>query len=150
VKQETSILFDKCIMTKLNFKLITPARVVLEEEVEEVVARTKEGQVTILAHHTPLVSILNPGELIMRSKGKEKPLAVAGGVIEMFNNTLVVLADTAEHVEEINLERAEIRARELAEKLKDKNKLDITTYKALSYTLARDRTRIELVNKWKK
>ncbi|OJI07884.1 ATP synthase F1 subunit epsilon [bacterium CG10_46_32] len=137
-------------MRTLNLKLITPARTVLEEEAEEVVANTRDGQITILAHHAPLVSILKPGELLIRLNGKEKPLVVAGGVIEMFENTLVILADTAEHVAEIDLERAEKRARELVEKLKEKSKLDINTYTSLSYMLERDRTRIEVFKKWRK
>ncbi|OIO49798.1 MAG: ATP synthase F1 subunit epsilon [Parcubacteria group bacterium CG_4_9_14_0_2_um_filter_41_8] len=137
-------------MSKLNIKLITPAKTVLEEEVDEVVAETTDGQITILAHHAPLVSILKPGELIIRTDKKDKPLAIAGGVIEMFNNTLVILADTAEHVEEIDLDRAEKRAQELAEKLKDKEKLDINTYTNLEYMLARDRARIGVSKKWRK
>jgi len=137
-------------MNKLNIKLITPAKTVLEEEVDEVVADTKDGQITILANHTPLVSILKPGELIIRTDKKDRPLVVAGGVIEMFNNTLIILADTAEHVEEIDLERAEKRARDLVEKLKDKEKLDINTYNNLEYMLARDRARIGVSKKWKK
>ena len=137
-------------MSKLNIKLITPAKTVLEEEVDEVVADTKDGQITILANHTPLVSILKPGELIIRIDKKDKPLAIAGGVIEMFNNTLVILADTAEHVDDIDLERAEKRARELVEKLKDKEKLDINTYNNLEYMLARDRARIGVSKKWRK
>jgi len=137
-------------MNKLNIKLITPAKTVLEEEVDEVVADTKDGQITILANHTPLVSILKPGELIIRTDKKDKPLAIAGGVIEMFNNTLIILADTAEHAEEIDLERAETRARELVEKLKDKEKLDINTYNNLEYMLERDRARIGVSKKWRK
>ena len=137
-------------MNKLNIKLITPAKTVLEEQVDEVVADTKDGQITILANHTPLVSILKPGELIIRTDKKDKPMAIAGGVIEMFDNTLLILADTAEHAEEIDLERAETRARELVEKLKDKNKLDINTYKQMEYMLARDRARIGVSKKWRK
>ena len=145
-----SIAVNDNHMDKLNIKLITPARTVLEEDADEVVADTQDGQITILAHHTPLVSILKPGELIIRVDGKEKPLAVAGGVIEMFENTLIILADTAEHVEEIDLERAQKRAQELAEKLKDKETLDIHTYTNLEYMLARDRARIGVYNKWRK
>ncbi len=137
-------------MSKLNLKLITPARTVLEEEADEVVAETKDGQITILANHAPIVSVLKPGELIIRKDGDEKPLAIAGGIIEMRRNTLVILADTAEHVEEIDLERAETRAKDLVEKLKDKEKLDINTYKNLEYTLARDRARIGVSKKWRK
>jgi len=136
-------------MRKLNLKLITPARTILEEEVEEVVANTEDGQITILAHHAPLVTILKPGALIIRADGKERPLAVAGGVIEMFGNRLVILADTAEHAEEIDLERAETRARELVEKLKEKTTLDINTYTSLSYMLARDRARIDVFKRWR-
>ncbi|MAG28526.1 ATP synthase F1 subunit epsilon [bacterium] len=137
-------------MTKLNLKLITPARTVLEEETEEVVAQTLDGEITILANHTPIVTILKPGELLIKNDNKATPLAVAGGIIEMFENTLVILADTAEHVKEIDLKRAEERAKELASKLKEKELLDITTYNSLSYTLARDRTRIEVFKKWRK
>ena len=137
-------------MRKFNLKLITPARTVLEEEVEEVVAHTLDGEITILAHHTPLVSVLKPGELLIKNNGQKKALVVAGGVIEVFNNILVILADTAEHVKEIDLKRAEKRAQELAEKLKQKETLDINTYNALSYTLARDRARIEVSKKWRR
>lgn len=137
-------------MAKLNLKLITPARTVLEEQVDAVIADTKDGQITVMAHHTALVSILKPGELIIRANEKDRPMAVAGGVIEIFKNTLVVLADTAEHAEEIDLERAEKRAKDLVEKLKDKEKLDISTYKNLEYMLERDRARIGVSKKWRK
>ncbi|MDP3995431.1 MAG: ATP synthase F1 subunit epsilon [Patescibacteria group bacterium] len=136
-------------MQSLTLKLITPARTVLEEEAEEVVAETQDGQITILAHHSPLVTILKPGALLVRAKGRERAIAVAGGVIEMSENTLTILADTAEHAEEIDLERAETRARELVEKLKEKSNLDINTYSALSYMLERDRARIGVVKRWR-
>lgn len=136
-------------MQNLALKLITPARTVLEEEAEEVVAETQDGQITILAHHSPLVTILKPGALLVRAKGRERAIAVAGGVIEMSENTLTILADTAEHAEEIDLERAETRARELVEKLKEKSNLDINTYSALSYMLERDRARIGVVKRWR-
>lgn len=136
-------------MQSLNLKLITPARTVLEEEVEEVVAETQDGQITILARHSPLVTILKPGALLVRAKGRERAIAVAGGVIEMSDNTLTILADTAEHADEIDLERAETRARELVEKLKEKSNLDINTYSSLSYMLERDRARIGVVKRWR-
>lgn len=137
-------------MQSLTLKLITPARTVLEEEAEEVVAETQDGQITILAHHSPLVTILKPGALLVRAKGKERTIAVAGGVIEMSENTLTILADTAEHAEEIDLERAETRARELVEKLKEKSNLDINTYSSLAYMLERDRARISVVKRWRR
>ncbi len=137
-------------MSTLSLKLITPARTVLEEEVEQVTMETEAGQITVLPHHTPLVSILKPGELFTKKDGKEHPLAVAGGVIEMFENTLVILADTAEFADEIDLERAEQRAAELAEQLKEQEQLDITTYNNLSYMLARDHARIAVAKKWRR
>jgi len=137
-------------MSNLHIKIITPARIAMEGDAEQVVANTKDGQITILPHHSPIVSILKPGELLIKKEGKEEPFAIAGGVIEMFDNTLVVLSDTAEHASEIDLEKSENEARKLAEELKQKESLDITTYNALSYRLERHIARIGVCKKWKK
>ncbi len=135
---------------KLKIKLITPSRTILEEEAEIITANTIDGRIGIMANHTPIVSILKPGELLVQNEGKQNPLAVAGGVIEMFDNTLIILADTAERADEIDLERAQQAAKKLAEELKSKENLDINTYNALSYQLLRNQTRIDVYKKWRK
>ena len=137
-------------MPKLNLKLITPARTLLEQPVDAVTMDTRDGQITVLANHAPLVSILKPGELVVRDQGKETPIACSGGLIEIFANNLVILADSAEHLSEIELEQAEKEADKLIARLQSEEKLDITTYKTLQRQLEREAARINLVKKWKK
>ena len=79
----------------------------LEEEVEIVVARAAEGDIGILHGHEPVISPLGPGELMYRVDGQEYHMAVAGGFLEVTEDKVVVLADTAERSEEIDLQRAE-------------------------------------------
>jgi hypothetical protein len=70
--------------------------------VKQVVVPTDVGQITVLPNHTYLVSIIAPGELVVTDEaGKTFPVAVAGGVLEVFDNTVLVLADSAEHAEKI-------------------------------------------------
>src|SRR3990167_8759273 len=94
---------------KLQLKLITPEATLFEQAVDEIALPTEVGQITLLPQHTYLVSILKPGELIVKADNDHFPLAVAGGVIEVFDNTVVVLADSAEHARTIDLAAAEER-----------------------------------------
>jgi F-type H+-transporting ATPase subunit epsilon len=135
---------------KLKIKLVTPSKVVLEEEAEEVILQTEEGQIGIMANHEPIISILKPGEMIIVNNGMVFSLATAGGVIEMSENNLTILADTAERADEIELDIAEARAAELAEKLGKAEQIDITTYKTLQKQLEKEQARIGVFKKWKK
>lgn len=87
--------------------IVTPDRVVLRDEATSLVAPGVEGQFGILPNHAPLLSELAAGELrYRRDNGEETRLAVSGGFLQVFENEVTVLADTAERVEEIDLERA--------------------------------------------
>lgn len=134
----------------LHLKLITPVAKVFEEDVTSVTIPTRVGQITVLPHHTELVSILEPGELLVRTNDKEHPLAVSGGIVEVFNDTLAILADSAEHATDIDLERAEARAKELARELKSEVTMDMTTYSLLEKQLAHETARRDVAKKWRK
>jgi F-type H+-transporting ATPase subunit epsilon len=101
-------------MPNIQLQVVTPERIVLEEEAELVVARAAEGDIGILHGHEPMISPLAPGELMYRVDGQEHILAVAGGFLEVTQDRVVVLADAAERSDEIDRDRAE-RAREQAE-----------------------------------
>jgi len=137
-------------MKTLKLKLVTPVKTIFDEDVEQVHLNTEDGEITVLPNHAPLVSILRPGILTAKQEGKDVPMAVAGGAIEMFGNTLVILADTAEHPDEIDLERAEKKAQKLAQEIASKQTLDITTYKTLQRQLEREQARIGAVKRWRK
>ena len=100
---------------KLTVEIVTGERVVYSETgVDMVVAPGAEGQLGILPRHAPLFSLLAGGELRVRQGVNEEVLTVFGGFLEVANNRVLILSDTAERIEEIDLERAEA-ARQRAE-----------------------------------
>ena len=101
-------------MSTISLEIVTAERVVYSEDVDVVVAPGVEGQLGILPQHTPLMTMLEPGELMVRQSGEEQSMFVSGGFLEVQGNKVTVLADTAERAEEIDAERAE-EARHRAE-----------------------------------
>jgi F-type H+-transporting ATPase subunit epsilon len=98
----------------LHLEIVTPERLAYSEEVDMVLVPGIEGELGILPHHTPLVSLLGVGELKIRKDGDEESFAIAGGFLQVRPDKVVVMAETAEIGGEIDLERAR-RAREEAE-----------------------------------
>lgn len=135
---------------KLQLKLVTPVDTIFEQDVDQVILPTEVGQITVLPNHTALVSILEPGELVVKDGEKEFPLVIAGGVIEISDNHLVILADSAEEPGEIDLAAAEERAKELAAELEQQEQMDITTYTLLQKQLAQEQARLQVGKKWRK
>ncbi len=73
---------------------------VFSEEVSQVTMMTTMGEITVLPHHIPLITVLKPGELKYKKDGVEKLIAVSGGFAEVkTDNSLTILADTAEYAE---------------------------------------------------
>jgi len=132
---------------KIRFKIVTPERTVYENEIDQVTLPTQEGEITVLPEHIPLISVLAPGELLVKRENEEIAMAVSGGMIEVRKNEMTILADTAERAEEIDLQRAE-EARKKAEQLKDeKIRLDETEYAAAAALLERNLARIRVARK---
>lgn len=105
----------------MKFKIVTPDRVLLEQEVDSVTVPTETGEITILKNHIPLVSNLKPGELKFASGNDAQYFAVSGGFLEVRDTgEVIVLADTAEFGHEIDPDRAG-KARETAQQLMQEN-----------------------------
>ena len=95
-------------MAKLTVEIVTAERQVLaEDDVDMVVAPGIDGTLGILPHHAPLITVLSSGELRVKKGGAEQALVVFGGFLEVTPDRVIVLADTAENVEEIDLAHAE-------------------------------------------
>jgi len=101
-------------MAVISIDILTPDRRVLQAQADSVVVPAADGELGILADHTPLVAQLQPGEIRMRSGNDVQIFAVSGGFVEVQNNHVVVLAETAEMAHEIDAERA----RQAAERAK--------------------------------
>lgn len=99
----------------VRFELATPSRLVVSEEVEEVVAPGVQGYFGVLPGHVPFLTSLQSGEVAYRQGRVEQYLAVSGGFAEVRGDRVTILAEYAERPEEIDRERAE-RARQRAER----------------------------------
>jgi F-type H+-transporting ATPase subunit epsilon len=96
----------------LNLEIVTPERLAFEGEVDSVNCPGIEGELGILPHHAPLVSILGIGELVIRKGGEEEFFAIAGGFLQVRPDKVVVMAETADMASEIDVQKAEEARRE--------------------------------------
>lgn len=131
---------------KLDVEVVTGERVVYTaEDVDLVSAPGADGQLGILPRHAALFSLLAAGELMVRKDGEEQSLAVFGGFLQVQNNHVLVLADSAERLEEIDLDRAE-EARQRAEAALQNRGDEVDVEEALR-SLRRARVRSNLVSR---
>ena len=98
--------------------LMTQERHLLSEEVDYVQAKGVEGEFGVLTGHTPFLTLLDIGELLVRNKESLYSYFVAGGVVEVLPDRVTVLADTIERAEEIDGKRAEEARQNAMEALK--------------------------------
>ena len=136
---------------KLKLKLVTPERIVYEEEVDQVTATTGMGEITVLPGHIPLVSTLRDGELRTKTNGKEELMVASTGFIEIRpGDEVVILADSADRAEELDIKSIE-EAKERAQKALDeaRNQEDVD-FGELTATLERELARHRVALKRKK
>ncbi|KRT75238.1 MAG: ATP synthase subunit epsilon, membrane-bound, F1 sector [Candidatus Rokubacteria bacterium CSP1-6] len=115
---------------RVRFELATPNRLVVSEDVEEVVAPGLQGYFGVLPGHVPFLTSLQSGEVSYRIGRTEQYLAVSGGFAEVQGDRVTILAERAERPEEIDRERA-LRARQRAER-----RLQGKTQEEIDYTRA--------------
>ena len=101
----------------LHLEIVTPERLAYEDDVDMVLVPGIDGEMGILPHHTPLVSLLGVGELTIRKGGSEETFAIAGGFLQVRPDKVVVMAETADMASEIDLERAQAARREAEREL---------------------------------
>lgn len=132
---------------KFLFELVTPERKVLSEEVDMIMARASDGDIGILANHAPMLTPITISQLLIKNEGKDRYIAIGGGILEVSKEKTVLLADTAELPHEIDIERAEEAKKRAAERL-DKKPDDINVKRA-EIALRKALTRIEVAGKGK-
>jgi F-type H+-transporting ATPase subunit epsilon len=96
----------------IQLEIVTPERRAYADEVDMVLVPGIEGELGILPHHTPLVSLLGVGELKIRKGGDEESFAIVGGFLQVGPDKVVVMAETADMASEIDLEKAREARRE--------------------------------------
>jgi F-type H+-transporting ATPase subunit epsilon len=104
---------------KIQLQIVTPSRLVVSEEVDEIVAPGEMGEFGVLPGHAPFITLLMPGELRFIKGGIERKMIVWDGVAEVRNDKVNILTDNVEDPATINTEAARREAEAITEQLKD-------------------------------
>jgi F-type H+-transporting ATPase subunit epsilon len=128
---------------RVLFELATPNRLLVSEEVEEVVAPGAEGYFGVLPGHAPFLTSLQSGQVTYRIGRREQYLAVGGGFAEVRPEKVIILAESAERPEEIDRQRAQSARERALARLAGKTQEEIDYTRALG-ALTRALTRIQV------
>ena len=135
-------------MEKIQFAIVTPERTVYESAVDEIYLSTPGGEIGILPHHIPLVSVVSSGEIRIKKEKEELLFSVGGGFLEVQKtNSVILLADVAERAEEISIERAENARKRAEELIQQKQFADDVEFVSLQASLERSLARLKVVKK---
>ena len=136
----------------IKFEIVTPERLVFRAQILQATVPTTSVEITILPHHLPLVSVLQPGiiEVKKAEGGDIEVMAVSGGFVEVLKDKIVILADTAEKAAELDEQRI-IAARQAAEELKKTaTSEDRVKFAEINTRIEKELARSRAVSRWKK
>jgi F-type H+-transporting ATPase subunit epsilon len=131
---------------KLTLEMVTPYKKILSQEVDEITAPGSIGELGILPGHTPLLTTLKIGELAYKQGGKTFRVAVNWGYLEVGEDKVTVLVDTAEKSDEIDLERAKAALGRAENALKTLSQEDVN-YARMEAALQRALIRIQVAGR---
>lgn len=131
----------------IKVEIVTQERIVFEGEVDSVNLPGSEGRLGILPNHSPLLTTLAYGEVIVKQGGREDYYAIGGGFAEVQPEKVIVLVDSAEHSDEIDMDRAR-QARNRAEKMMEEGvPEDPDRYAQIQASLQRAQVRINVAQR---
>lgn len=103
----------------MRLQIITPEKIIFDEEIDELVVPTVKGEIAILPHHVNLLTQIAPGEMTIKQKQKSLHMAVAGGFLQIADDAVSILADFAVRSEEIEAKKALEAQQRAEEKIKN-------------------------------
>lgn len=129
---------------KIRLDVVTPYGLVISEDVDELTAAGSEGEFGVLPGHVPFITTLNIGMLIFKKDGQTGYVFVSSGYAEVTFDKVVVLADSAERAEDIDVDRAVAARQRAEERLKQAEKIDFARATA---AIERATIRIQIAEK---
>ncbi len=134
----------------IHFKIVTPEKIIYQNEILQVSIPTMSGEITVLPNHIPLVSVLKAGELRIKDKDGEHNMAVSGGFLEVRgNNEIVILADHAERVADIDIAKAEEARKRAEEQMKNIKNVQDVDYTKLQAIIDREVNKMKVAKKYR-
>jgi len=134
----------------IRCEIVSQDRTVFEGDVDMIVLPGAGGEMGILPKHAPVLTTLKYGVVKVRKSGKEELFAVAGGVAEVQPTIVTILADAAENVEEIDVERAEAARKRAEEVLAKGAPADTDAYLAMEAALRRSNLRLDAARRYRR
>jgi len=131
----------------LLLEIVTPERLAYSDTVDAVNLPGIEGELGVLPHHAPLVSMLGVGELRIRKGGAEESFAIVGGFLQVRPDKVVVMAETADLASEIDLEKAQQARREAEQALEGGARTDAVDLAAARAQLQQALLRIRVAER---
>jgi len=135
-------------MAAIKVDIVTAEQLVYSEDVDVVIVPGIDGEMAILPSHAPLMTMLKPGELRLKTGTDEILMAVTGGFLEVRPDRITILADAAERAEDIDMTRAEAAKRRAEERLHGAT-TEVDTARAEA-SLRRSLIRLQVVQKRKR
>ncbi len=132
-------------MPTFQLDIVSAERHVSSNQVDLLVAPGVEGEMAILPSHAPLLTVLKPGEIRVVKDGEDSFIAVSGGFMEVMPEKVTILADTAERLDEIDIERAEAALKAAQERIASAP-VDMDLHRALA-SLRRSQARIKVARR---
>lgn len=135
----------------IKFEIVTPERVVLSRDIIQVTVPTTSGEITVLADHIPLVSILKPGVIeILLATSEREIISVSGGFIEVMHEKIVILADTAERAAELDEQKIEEAKTRAEARKKEAVDIDDVQFANISAQLEKEMARSKALSRWRR
>ena len=131
----------------IELEIVTQERKVYNEQVDTVNLPGIMGRMGILPNHAPLLTVLDFGEVIIRRDGKEEYFAIGGGIAEINPDKVIILADSADHAEEIDEQKAEEARQAAAKAMEEGVPEDPEAFRMLEAQLRREQLRVDISRK---
>ncbi len=134
----------------IRVEIVSQDRMVYSGDADMVLIPGAEGVMGILPHHTPVLTVIQYGIITVKEKGQETHFTVAGGIAEVQPDQITVLADAAENVAEIDLQRAQEAKQRAEEILKKGVGPETDAYLSIQAALRRSNLRLDAVHRFRR
>jgi F-type H+-transporting ATPase subunit epsilon len=134
----------------IRCEIVSQDRTVFQGDVDIVILPGMSGEMGILPHHAPVLTILKYGVIKVRKDGNEELFAVAGGMAEVQPDIVTILADAAENVEDIDITRAQAAKKRAEDALAHLQPEDHDAYLRMEAALRRSNLRLDVVRRYRK
>jgi len=134
----------------IRCEIVSQDRTVFQGDVDIVILPGVAGEMGILPHHAPVLTILKYGVIKIRKDGKEELFSVAGGMAEVQPEIVTILADAAENIEDIDITRALAAKKRAEDALAGLKPEDQDTYLTMEAALRRSNLRLDVARRYRK